>query len=430
MNSQQLKQKTIHQFAEHEIPANYSPWEVIKLRAEKNLPKRSSVRLVKPANKGILTRSLGYVMLLALLAGAIYLITPQGQVTANSLWRFFQKAESNTLPLPEINPVPAQIEGENNQQGSWTRGLTLSEAEELAKFKVQELKYAPEGYIRTDMIFNSQTQSVLQIFKFHPAQAGEMFILDQQLSSNGEPVGQNAEIEQISIGNTLVEVVNGAWFTADSSKLQEWTSESQIRTYRWQQDGFFFTLQFSVGDTFSPAYLSKEDMQAVVETAVGVRTTPLVKANLNNLSNIEEVKHAAPFQLLAPALVPEGFILERGVYEPENKRVVLIYRPQDSSGSLNNASLVIFEILNDGSSPSPYYAKEWPTGMIKQVMVGSAAGTLTHGTVDKGGYFPSPDYSLYWETDTLRITINFSASSSDPSRLDEAGLIQIAESLR
>jgi hypothetical protein len=459
MNNNHLKRQLIHHLAEQGVPDDYDPWEAVKKQLDQKTIQHSS--LDSPMKIDASMHFAGALtLLLVVLVGLVFFLTPQGQVTAKNLFQLFQKAESNILPLPTglptepilprptRTPAPTQIVSvqpaapdeaglfptpaspEKSEHGAYTVGLTIPEAEALAKYKIRTLKYLPHGYQLTQVIYDGQTRGVQQLYKFYPVQSGEMFVLRQQPSQPAEPVGQSAEIEQIQVGDSLVEVVSGAWFSAAGSATQEWTSNAPVYTYMWQQDGFYFTLQFMAGDTFSPAYLSKEDMQAVVETATGTRTTPLEKVNLNNLPGIDEVKKAAPFQVLAPTLLPEGFVLERGVYEPENQRAVLIYRPGDSASGMNHASLILFEIPKNGDTPPASYAPEWPTEAIEQVTIGGAPGTFTRGSVEDGKYIPSSDLSLHWETDDLRITINFSGSSSDSAQLDQDGMIQIAEGLK
>lgn len=460
--SNNLKRQVIHHLAEQGVPADYNPWEEVKGQLESNQAGRKTMRhsgIDAPLNLSLKVRFAGVLtMLLVLLVGTVFFLTPQGQVTANNLFQLFRRAESNVLPLPTglptesilptSTPFPTQIIGlqsvpteepgvfftptpkEKTEQGTITYGLTISEAEELAQFAIRAPNSLPSGYRLSEVTFDSQTRAVQQIYKYFPYQSGEMFVLSQEPSQPTDSVGQNAQIDQIQVGDITVEAVNGSWFSAAGSNQEEWINNAPVHTFRWQQDGFTFTLQFLVGDTFSSAYLSKDDMQAVVETVIGTLSAFPESMNLNNLASVEEVEQAAGFQLLAPTLLPEGFALERAVYEPENKRAVFIYRPKDTAGSMNHPSLIIFEILKDGDTLPAIYPEELPPEAIEQVTIDTASGTLVRGAVVDGTYDPNFGLSLHWETDNLSITINYSGTSSHPAQLEKADMIEIAEGLQ
>jgi hypothetical protein len=232
------------------------------------------------------------------------------------------------------------------------------------------------------------------------------------------------------MGDILVEVASGSWYSSTGSNQLEWIDDASAHTFRWQQDSFIFTLQFLVGDTFSPAYLTKEDMQAVVEVVVGVRSELPTKVDLNNLKSVEEVEQVAGFQLLAPTLLPEGFVLERAVYEPENQRAIFIYRPNDTAGSMNHPSLIIFEVLKSDEMLPAKYPDDFPAEAIEQVKIGETSGTLTRGAIVDGKYDPSSGLSLHWETNNLSITINYSGSSEHSAQLEKVDMIKLAEGLQ
>ncbi len=397
-------------------------------------------------------------MLFVLLAGMVFFMTPQGQVTAKYLVQLFRKAGSDFLPLPAglptepipptRTPAPTQFVGlqpistgesgsfitptpkTKTENGTITFGLTISEAKDLAQFVIREPNSLPSGYQLAEVTFDSQTRLVQQIYKYFPTQSGEMFVLSQQPSQPTDSIGQSAEIVQIQVGNITVEAVTGSWFSTVGSNQEEWMNNAPVHTFRWQQEGYTFTLQFLVGDTFSPAYLSGEDMQAVVELVIGTRSALIDKVNLNDLAGFEEVEQAAGFKLLAPSLLPEGFVLDQAVYEPENKRAVFIYRPDDTGGNMNHPSLVIYEIPHDKTVPPTAFQEELPPEAIERVAIGLVTGILRSGSMVDGIYDPGAGLSLHWETNDLSITINYFSSSSHPAQLEKADLIKIAEGLQ
>jgi hypothetical protein len=457
MRHNDLKRQVIHHLAEQGIPADYDPWVEINMQLERNQTGRKTTR--QPGMTAPMKINLrGLAALLVLLVGVVFFLTPQGQVTAQNIFQFFRRAQSNVLPLPAglptepilptKTPVPMRVaglqpvpSGEPNAfftptpsgrtiLGTTTSGLTISGAEELAKYAIRVPKTLPSGYRLAEVMFDSQTQTVQQIYKYFPYQSGELFVLSQGPSQPAETIGQSAEINQIQVGDIPVESVSGTWLNELGSDVEEWVTGVPVQTFRWRQDGFYFALNIRVDDRFSPAYLSEDDMRALLEVIMGIRSALPEDINLNNLTSVEEAEKAAGFHLLAPAFIPEGFTLERVVYEPDNKRAVLIYRPKDTAGSMNNPSLVIYEILKSRETPSTAFQEELPPEAIEQVMIGIASGTYRRGAIENGVYDPDSGLSLSWETNDLCVNINYFNSSSHPSRLDKTDMIKIAEGLQ
>jgi hypothetical protein len=97
---------------------------------------------------------------------------------------------------------------------------------------------------------------------------------------------------------------------------------------------------------------------------------------------------------------------------------------------MNHPSLVIFEILTNHEVPSVQIPETLPPEAIEQVKIGEASGTFRRGTMVDGNYDSSSGLSLYWETNDLSITINYSGSSSHSDQLGKADLVKIAEGLQ
>jgi hypothetical protein len=201
-----------------------------------------------------------------------------------------------------------------------------------------------------------------------------------------------------------------------------------VHTFRWQAGPYYFTLQFWVGDTWSPAYLTRDDMIAMLEVVMGVRESFPERTNLNSLVSVEDAEAAAGFNLLAPAVLPEGFIFSHASYEPDVQRMVLIYAPQGASRQSSGARLVIFE--TPLFTPAPVLSWDgFPAGAVETVAIGEATGTFVRGAVVDGVYDPDLKLGLSWETGSLRISIHFWNSESYPARLERDQLISIAESM-
>jgi hypothetical protein len=344
-------------------------------------------------------------------AMSIVAVTPPGRAWAQTLLRFFVRAESNTQPM-STPPSPEPL---------W--GLSIDKAEELAGFEVRVPACVPPGYSLKTVIYNPNNGAVIQLYEFSPRQAGEMFALIQSPTPPNDLIGSDATVETLDVGGTTVEYVSGMWFSGIGSATEQWISEQPVHTFIWQEEDFYFTLQFLLNETFSPAYLSEQDMLTEIEVVMGLRTSWPEAVNLNNLPSYDAVEKAAGFDILTPSALPEGFVFSYGVYEPENQRVVLIHRREDGS---SEDSLVIFELA--GATPADSWAG-FPAGAVETVSIGAATGTFVRGAVVDGAYDPGFGLSVAWQIDGLYIQVRFSGGGSSP-QLDETVVLEVARSMK
>lgn len=425
MNEKSLKQQVLSRLAVENVPANYDPWKRMQTRFGAELIEKkgstSENSHQKLFSKQQVRSATLAVLILILIAATLFFTTPSGKVIAQSFLNLFTRADGNERTLPD----------EYQMSGITTSGLSIEEAEKLAEFQVVVPASLPDGYFLSDVIYNKQSQGVSQIYKFSPYQAGEMFIFTQQKAFPSDPpIGQNAEVEQIQIGNIMVESVIGSWFAPADTNEETWLSEAPVHTFRWQKDGFYFSLEFWINDTFSPAYLPEDTRQEMLEIFIGTRSVLSDKLNLNNLKSIEEAKDVSGMQLLEPAYLPEGWVFSRAVYEPENQRVVLIYLPQGNSQGLktNGPSLVIFETpITPQQIPVSYDG--YPPDALENITSEQFNGTFVQGALVDEVYDPEFGLSVQGQTDSLNITINFYNSADDSFRLDKEQLIAIAKSM-
>jgi hypothetical protein len=394
-------QPILQEALEEKIPSpEISLWNAVKTRLVTH-------KKIAPRTRRVLRVAFATILFAVL----VLFITPQGRAWAQTLLRFFERAESNTLPLstPQ-SPEPI-----------W--GLSVAKAEELAGFKVRVPACVPPGYGLKTVIFNPQNGAVIQLYEFSPRQAGESFALIQSPTRPNDLIGSNATVETLDIGGTAVEYVSGMWFSGVGSDTEQWISGQPVHTFIWQEADFYFTLQFLVDETFSPAYLSQQDMTTEIEAVMGLRTSWPDKVNLNYLTSYDAVEKAAGFDILTPSVLPEGFIFNYGVYEPENQRAVLIYRSEDG---LSDDSLVIFEIA--GATPAVSW-DGFPAGSVEAVSIGVTTGTFIRGAIVDSVYDPDFGLSIIWQIDGLYVQVRFTGGGS-PVQLEEDAMLAIARSMR
>jgi len=223
--------------------------------------------------------------------------------------------------------------------------------------------------------------------------------------------------------------VGGSWFNDEDGSSETWQPASIFHTFRWMEGETYFTLEilFDDNDTWSPAYWTEEGMLALVEIVMGARADFPATINLNYLTSIEQAEEVSGLDLLAPALLPEGFIFARGAYDAETGLVRLFYQPDDGSRGSSGISLVIIQGAA-GSQPAPTW-EGYPPEALAAVSVGGFPAVFARGGVTDGIYDPEAGLHLAWETAELSIHMIFSAPADSSIRLEHAEMIAIAESL-
>lgn len=452
MKTDDQKRQLLQDLAEQGVPADHDPWETLRQRVSpRNMPTR---------NPSALARAAGYIAVAVVAITIVFLSSPQGHATAQSILRFFTRAGSDSLPLPAnvatqaipptITPAPTRLlplvqaktppaptpaatplpEGSRRQLDGSIWAGSLAEIQPMVDFAIRALPSAPPGYALTDVIYLPSGELVQQIYKYHPYQSGEMFIFSQQTVPPVDVIGQSAVAEQIEIDGRPVEMVEGSWFTAAGADLeQKWAADAPVHTFRWQQDGFTFTLEFWINEVFSPAYLEPEDMQAMVEVAMGKRAafpTYPQRLDLQNLS-LEQAQEQAGYKVVAPALLPEGFIFSRAAYDPASALVVLFYEPADASRHNTGTSLLVFQ------TPQVSTQTVWdgyPPEALETVEINGYEALLAHGSLVDNRYEADTALFLEWTTERLKITVRFYTSDTSAPRLTQEDMIAIAESMQ
>ncbi|MBN2145961.1 MAG: hypothetical protein JW726_01190 [Anaerolineales bacterium] len=459
MNDQLLTQ-TLHDLADQAIPAEAIPTPALRKHIQTHLqaPKNQLGRKSLQPRRGLAV----VAVLLILLAGAIFFLTPPGRAVAQQVIRFFTFAESDVLPLPtnqptevplptrtsaptqvatlqeilpplvipEVESYPTATPAPSAEPGAPRWNLTIDEAQQLAGFEVRVPASLPPGYRLDNVIFDPQTGEVAQIYGFHPYSAGEQFILHQQPSLLEIVIGESAEVEQMTVGGFEVEYVVGTWFGGIGANAESWHPDSIFHTFRWQEGDIVFTLEilFDDSDTWSPAYWTMDGMLAMLEIVIGIRSEFPVQININYLTSVEQAEEVSGLDLLVPSALPEGFVFTRGVYDPATQQVHLFYQPEAGSRDTNNVRLVIVESLLAAQPVRSWNG--YPPDALEAVMVNGNQATFARGAVVDGVYDPGYNRYLVWNTTTLAIEMIYSASPDYPILLEKEQMILIAESMQ
>jgi hypothetical protein len=394
------------------------------------------------------------------LAGVVFFLTPQGKGFAQELIRFFTFAESDVLLLatgqpteappptrtpaltqlveleavtPAVNPAgvmsyPTDTPAPTARAGEPIWNLSLEEAEQLAGFELRVPVSLAPGYRLDNVIFDPGSGEVAQFYEFHPYSAGEMFILGQRRSVPADVIGQSAQVEQLTVGDIAVEYVKGGWSGDSGLGIETWGADSIMHTFHWQDGDLYFTLvfMFDDSDTWSPAYWTKDGMQAMIEIITGQRAEFPEQVNYNNITSIAQAEEIVGFELLVPSVLPEGFVFTHVVYEPDSERAMLFYQPQEDSRAVSGVNLVIIESQDMEQS---FSWEGYPQDAVEEVLIGSRPATFARGVIVDGVYDPDTNLYLVWNTTDLSIELIFWASENYPARLEKADMLAIAVSM-
>ncbi len=445
-NSEALKE-VLDQIALDAVPGGYSPWPLIRDKIERRQPARRSMLAVWP--KRLAPGLLAILLIVVALLGG----TPQGRALAENAFSFFKRALSDVQPLSAAGPTEAAINtrtpastfipeivpfnpADNPTDGLQTptsspeihtggmlNGLSLEAVQSLAGYPLRVPSQLPEGYRFVSANLDQETQAVNQIYQFFPYQAGEMIVINQAPLEHSpvatELVGQSATILPFSLGETVGEYVEGTWLNQYGTTQQEWYNHAPPYTFAWQDELYRYTVRFFVGDDFSPAYLTRQQMMDFLEVYFGAKSGLTDGINLNYLTDLTQAEDLAGFHILFPQAIPGGFEFSHAVYEPQNKRLILKFVPVAADRETGGVSLVILEM------PAAALTEEnncdVSAGNTQAVSIIGAAGCLSM-TGDTSA-------SLHWRSDDVEISLLYQSSTSNPVRLGEAQLLEIARSM-
>ncbi|WP_152031717.1 hypothetical protein [Longilinea arvoryzae] len=414
-----------------------------------------------------------------MLLSVILLATPAGKVLADALMQFFTRAQGNTLPVPTdqiappaptrtpapthalalhpageiVTPTPTITPTLHSQAGVM-QDMTLLEAEAAIGFDLYEPLELPRDYRLIRIQYDSQQQAVTLLYASPKAATGEFFSITQGKHLPPFEVGADAAVETISIGATSAEFVRGMWFTPAGSDQAYWEDRSEIYTLRWQMEDVTIDIQFVLNESFSPAYLERDEMLAVARSLRQCKTgeacpvknaaTPTPGMGWEQaFTDVAGLETATGYDVLEPAVLPEGLSFSHARFEPSSRSVMLFYGSFGADLIRSNGPvLIVYQRPLTGEVTPNAAASDtgYPAEAIQIVEVNGYPGTIYRGSLSTGLYVEGQptstpawtdeygEISLDWTTEDWMFSLRFSGSSG--ARLTQEDLIAIAESLR
>ncbi len=343
-----------------------------------------------------------------LLVVTLIAATPQGRALAQEILQFFTRAASGTREISsELAAV--QLAFEDECGAALSPRCSIAEVRAMVDYDLLELGSLPEG-----MSFVGATGGPERVFLLYRGERGSVVLTQSPLAEEDAqdwPVGSDAEVEPVAVGEAAGEYVAGGWGPAveapDASVA--WDDWPATQTLRWEKRGIRYTLTFHASKSGNGPVFARDDLVALAKniTAEPVASLPASDPGLP----LQEIEQAAGFPVRELNWLPAGYAFDHATYSAERAVACLYYRYQD----LDGWPLLTIAQANPGSIPNPAdllssatYQGQPVAAVVEQsqVPIGGAVnrqGTLTVSGVDTsrlcGGESQSSNMSLFWETE-------------------------------
>ena len=444
----QIFHDILAQIAREDVPEDYHAWPIIENKfGQMSRSFRSGPLFLKKQQDGFhFGKPLTALIALAFLAVLLFWLTPPGRAFAGQVFTFFQNAFSDHRPAQSDDfeplaltrtPRPAIEAGIKEfdptrdgpqafftptaqprvAAGSVFFGISLADAQNLVDYQVRIPADLPAGYQFVLASVDQTTRAVSQTYKFFPVEAGELFTITQTPLENAatEPVGQSASIEQFTLGDDLVEYVEGSWLHKYGDTQEEWQNAGPPYRFAWKDTAFRYDIGLFVDDVFRGGYLSRADMLDFIEVFFGIKPSLNSTVKLNYLTDLSIAETYTGWKILFPKTIPAGMFFSHAIYEPENDRVVLLFRLQDISLATSGVGMNVIEI-HAGSGDSTPTCEDQPTVQLD--------GRMACLSTDEQG-----NLSLTWKAGLITINLQIFSTNSATLKMDVEDLILIANSL-
>ena len=258
-------QAILHHELEKEIPtSDVHLWQTVKSNLVAGKTFQQGVKMNTMNSRRIPRAAFVMLILIALLS--LVFVTPQGQAFAQSVLRFFVRADQDRYPLQAWQMTPP---AQTSLESPFT--LSVQEAEILAGYDVFSPIKPPSGMIFVGASYDEKYHIVAQAFGQN-VDFVELSLWQQPLEYyqscgdishrcdnmlGGNLIGASADIQTVQIGHVNGEYLEGVWELTDTGPV--WHDDPYLKTLRWQNDGMAFEL------IFMGTELGKDDLVAIAK---------------------------------------------------------------------------------------------------------------------------------------------------------------------
>jgi len=286
-------------------------------------------------------RTAALVMIAILLACGLFLLTPQGQAWAQSLLRFFDRQESDVLPMVSITQTPTQplqLVDQTTQTAlpiptATPSGCdsipaahcTIEEIQPNVAFPIQHLGKLPkDGYLRGAV---REGQRVVLVYG---CPQGCFLLLSEEPANEATAqweIGASAQVKTVQIqteqGRVSGEYVQGTYTGQAGSLDATWDPKFAAYTLRWETAGIQYTLQWSPPPAGNTVLTADEAMLVTLAESLAKQASPAL--NPNFLLSAEDASLLAGFPVRVPGYTPKGWDQPFYTYDAATGFVCLNY---------------------------------------------------------------------------------------------------------
>jgi hypothetical protein len=434
-------------------------------------PQQGNKIMKTPFAQNMFLRRAALALLALVIVFAILLATPQGRAWAQSVLKFFTRAESDTLPaptaeplgwvdlttpgtpLPTITPTPSPTDSAFFVEcGDLSAPkCSIEQIRSKVKFTVKEL-----GTIPTGLYFTGATGNADGIYLSYDTVDHSGFISIKESPWTGSStqtawqVGASAIVETVDIGGLPGEYVKGSYTMNAGDANAVWNGNLDTQVLHWIDQGVLIEMQIA-----GPALpLNRDDFVILAES---LTTKPVAKLTIPtpeptekpwdphdtwNLS-ITEAEEQAGFKLILPAKLPEILSLSGALIEAKANYVSVFYLGPNTDGLTLNQQIApnpkgcilcdffVGDINKVDKDTASYRAVVSPEAKIEKVQIGAVTGKYVEGNwrgTDCCGWewVPEPYFKiLRWWADGRAFELKYFGMD-----LEKADMIKIAESLK
>ena len=222
---------------------------------EKRVPLWSDLSLFRRA------AAIGVVLLIVL---GISLLSPSLNTVAQRFTQFF-------LPSPDSHADWAIAPLETSHPTE-RFNLTISEAEDLAGFKMVIPSSVPAGFVLKGAAFDALREAI--ILHYTTDSKGLVLrISQQQIDSDYQAIGPEAVVEKVAVGRYGGEYVGGGWMIPEvesgldatqspNTPQVVWDENVNLQTLRWSDGEYLYEIILA-GSSRRPGYLDKDGLVAL-----------------------------------------------------------------------------------------------------------------------------------------------------------------------
>lgn len=290
-NAQELlKHQLLSQLAEMRIPTVQDGWKAMQFK----ILAYDAARAKKPFGD-----RLGFLLIMlltGLLAAAVfYLFSTSGKALAEQIFsRLFKGGNpeqtqqyirppeltfSTATRLPgkdfgyppptEVPEIPTAVVTHQTSSGGVTFSFDRDTNGTPIPFEMLPLTGLPAGWSRSNLLIDSSTASMTQVFRHESDPTVKVFVLTQAQSDFPEAVGESGVIEALTFEETSLYLMDGGWLHFNSiSETPDWTADEALDCFRWHAGGYTFTLTFQYREVRSPSSSIPDETLAVLSLAL------------------------------------------------------------------------------------------------------------------------------------------------------------------